>query len=150
MFDIGFFELVLVGIVGLLVLGPERLPHAVRMTSAYLGKIRRTVNSVKEEFEREVNLHEMQQRIKQQMEKAGLEETRQSLDKLKQDVETAAANTKAAFADSAKTGPTPENSMADSLPETEVEAPTVATTEAAAEAIATPSVPANQPNSRKA
>ena len=87
MFDIGFFELVLLGVVGLLVLGPERLPHAVRMTTAYLGKIRRAVSSVREEFEREVNMHEMQQRIKQQMDEAGLDETHKTLLDLKQHVE---------------------------------------------------------------
>jgi sec-independent protein translocase protein TatB len=87
MFDIGFFELVLLGVVGLLVLGPERLPHAIRMGSAYLGKVRRAVTSVKEEFEREVNLQEMQQRIKEQMEKAGLDDARQSLQQLKSDIE---------------------------------------------------------------
>ena len=37
MFDIGFFELVMVAVVALLVLGPERLPHAVRMTGAFVG-----------------------------------------------------------------------------------------------------------------
>ena len=87
MFDIGFFELVLLGVVGLLVLGPERLPHAVRMTTAYLGKIRRAVSSVREEFEREVNMHEMQQRIKQQLDESGLDEAQKSLQALKQQVE---------------------------------------------------------------
>lgn len=93
MFDIGFFELVLIGVVGLLVLGPERLPHAIRMGSAYLGKIRRAVSSVREEFEREVNMQEMQQRIKEQMEEAGLDEARQSLNALKKQVEEPAATT---------------------------------------------------------
>lgn len=88
MFDIGFFELVLLGVVGLLVLGPERLPHAVRMTTAYLGKIRRAVSNVREEFEREVNMHEMQQRIKQQLDESGLDEAQKSLQELKQQVET--------------------------------------------------------------
>ncbi len=87
MFDIGFFELVLLGVVGLLVLGPERLPHAIRMTSAYLGKIRRAVSSVRDEFEREVNIQEMQERIKQQMEESGLDEAQKSLHNLKQQVE---------------------------------------------------------------
>jgi len=92
MFDIGFFELVLIGVVGLLVLGPERLPHAVRMGSAYLGKIRRAVSSVREEFEREVNMQEMQQRIKQQMAESGLDEARQSLQDLKNQVEASGEN----------------------------------------------------------
>lgn len=88
MFDVGFFELVVLGVVGLLVLGPERLPHAIRMGSAYLGKFRRAVTNVREEFEREVNIQEMQQRIKEQLEDSGLEETRKSLAELKQSVET--------------------------------------------------------------
>lgn len=88
MFDVGFFELVVLAIVGLLVLGPERLPHAVRMGSAYMGKIRRAVMTVREEFEREVNVQEMQQRIKEQMEKSGLEDAHKSLTELKQSVES--------------------------------------------------------------
>lgn len=89
MFDIGFFELVVIAVVGLLVLGPERLPHAVRMGAAYLGRFRRAVTDVRDEFEREVNLHEMQQRIKQQAEETGLQETQQSLVDLKNQLEQA-------------------------------------------------------------
>ena len=84
MFDVGFFELVILAIVGLLVLGPERLPHAIRMGSAYLGKFRRAVTTVREEFEREVNMKEMQQRIQEQMEKSGAAEAQKSLEDLKQ------------------------------------------------------------------
>lgn len=79
MFDIGFFELILIGIIGLVVLGPERLPHAIRMTSAWAGKIRRASIAVKDELEREVNAHEMKKRIQEQMEEAGLEDIQKSL-----------------------------------------------------------------------
>ena len=89
MFDIGFFELVLVAIVALLVLGPERLPHAVRMTGAFVGKIRRMMINVREEFEREVNMAEMQQRLKEQMEKSGLDEARKSVEEMRQQVNDA-------------------------------------------------------------
>src|SRR3990167_676825 len=87
MFDIGFFELVMVAVVALLVLGPERLPHAVRMTGAFVGKIRRTVATVRDEFEREVQMAEMQQRIKEQLEKAGLDDARKALEDTKKSVE---------------------------------------------------------------
>lgn len=80
MFDIGFFELVVIGIVALLVLGPERLPHAVRMTGAWVGKIRRATQAVRDEFEREVNAQELQRRLREEMEKTGLSETKQSLE----------------------------------------------------------------------
>ncbi|PCJ41666.1 MAG: twin-arginine translocase subunit TatB [Moraxellaceae bacterium] len=82
MFDIGFFELILIGIIGLVVLGPERLPHAIRMTSAWIGKFRRASLAVKEELENEINTKEMTQRIQEQMNDLGLDEQtlKQSLD----------------------------------------------------------------------
>ena len=84
MFDIGFFELMVIGVIALLVLGPERLPHAVRMTGAWIGKFRRAATSVREELEREVNAYEMQQRIKEQLEQSGVSETRDVLEKTRQ------------------------------------------------------------------
>ncbi len=80
MFDIGFFELMLIGIIGLVVLGPERLPHAIRMTGAWVGKIRRASVAVKDELEREVNAHEMKKRIQEQMEEAGINDIKKSFD----------------------------------------------------------------------
>ena len=62
MFDIGFFELTLIAIVALLVLGPERLPHAARMSGAFLAKIRRTIADLKVEISKEVEIQEMQER----------------------------------------------------------------------------------------
>lgn len=83
MFDIGFFELCIIGVVALLVLGPERLPHAARMTGAWIGKFRRTALSVREELEREVNAYEAEQRIKAHLDKhaedIGLNELNQSI-----------------------------------------------------------------------
>ncbi|HVL01262.1 MAG TPA: Sec-independent protein translocase protein TatB [Dongiaceae bacterium] len=87
MFDIGFFELVLVGIVALVVLGPDKLPHAVRMTGAWMGRMRRLVANVRDEFEREVNLHEMEQRIREQLEKAGIEDARKALEDTRRTLE---------------------------------------------------------------
>lgn len=59
MFDIGFWELVLVGIVALLVLGPERLPGAVRTTALLLRRARNVVATVKADIERELALEEV-------------------------------------------------------------------------------------------
>ena len=61
MFDIGFSELVLVAVVGLLVLGPERLPGAIRTGSLWLGRLRRSFNSIRAEIEREINADEIRQ-----------------------------------------------------------------------------------------
>ncbi len=59
MFDIGFWELVLVGIVALVVLGPERLPGAVRTTVLLVRRARYLVAQVKAEVERELALEEV-------------------------------------------------------------------------------------------
>lgn len=61
MFDIGFAELILVSIIGLLVLGPERLPGAIRTGSLWLGKIRRSFNTIRADIEREINADELKQ-----------------------------------------------------------------------------------------
>ncbi|HHJ39359.1 MAG: hypothetical protein AXA67_05170 [Methylothermaceae bacteria B42] len=59
MFDIGFWELTLVGLISLLVLGPERLPGAVRSTMLWVRKARAMVATVKSEIEQELALDEI-------------------------------------------------------------------------------------------
>lgn len=79
MFDIGFAELLLLGIVGLLVLGPERLPTAVRTVSIYIGKLRRSFNSIRNEIERELHTEEIKREIHNQAVLDSLKETEQQL-----------------------------------------------------------------------
>ena len=69
MFDVGFSELILLGIVALVVLGPEKLPHAARMAGAWLGKIKRTVIDIQAEIEKEVSAAELKQRMNDEIEK---------------------------------------------------------------------------------
>ncbi len=59
MFDIGFWELCLVGVVALIVLGPEKLPRAARTAGLWLAKARRTLATVKEEVNRELELEDL-------------------------------------------------------------------------------------------
>lgn len=68
MFDIGFWELCLVGLVGLLVIGPEKLPKAARVTGFWVGKARGMVATVKSEIKEELQAEEMRQILKQQVE----------------------------------------------------------------------------------
>ena len=55
MFDIGFSELVLVGVVALLVIGPEHLPETVRTATLWLNRIRRGFNEIKQEVQQELH-----------------------------------------------------------------------------------------------
>jgi sec-independent protein translocase protein TatB len=56
MFEVGFSELLLVGIVALLVLGPERLPVAARTLGRGLGQARRAMHGLRAQMEREIAL----------------------------------------------------------------------------------------------
>ena len=66
MFDIGFWELFLILILALLVVGPERLPKAARTAGYWLGKARRYVEGVKEEVASEFDVNELKRMIHNQ------------------------------------------------------------------------------------
>ena len=62
MFDIGFTEIVLVAVIGLLILGPERMPVAVRTIGLWVGKIKRTVSGVQKEIQDELRVDEIRKK----------------------------------------------------------------------------------------
>ncbi|MBT4521937.1 MAG: twin-arginine translocase subunit TatB, partial [Halieaceae bacterium] len=55
MFDIGFQELLIIGVVSLLVIGPERLPAAIRTGVGWLNRIKRSFNDIKREVQQELH-----------------------------------------------------------------------------------------------
>jgi Tat protein translocase TatB subunit len=59
MFDVGFAELVLLFVIGLLVLGPERLPKVAAEIGRWVGRARRTATQLRRQLEREVELNEV-------------------------------------------------------------------------------------------
>ncbi len=59
MFDVGFSELMVIALVALIVIGPERLPRVARTLGALLGRAQRYVNDVKADIQREVDLDEL-------------------------------------------------------------------------------------------
>ena len=61
MFDISFGELMVIGVVALVVIGPEKLPKVARTVGALVGRAQRYVNNVKPDIHREVNLSELKQ-----------------------------------------------------------------------------------------
>ncbi|GIU46841.1 Sec-independent protein translocase protein TatB [Shewanella algidipiscicola] len=88
MFDgIGFMELLLIGILGLVVLGPERLPVAVRSISGWIRAMKRMANSVKDELEQELKIEQLHSDLKK-AESQGLKnlspELQDSIDQLKE------------------------------------------------------------------
>ncbi|MCB1631331.1 MAG: twin-arginine translocase subunit TatB [Pseudomonadales bacterium] len=83
MFEIGFSELLLVAVIGLLVLGPERLPTAIRTASLWIGRIRRQFHEIKTEVEREIGADEIRAQLRNE---AIMDELRQSRDALQSSV----------------------------------------------------------------
>ncbi|BCX89745.1 sec-independent protein translocase protein TatB [Methylomarinovum tepidoasis] len=67
MFDIGFWELTLVGLIALLVLGPERLPGAIRTTAYWVRRARNVAATVRAEVERELALEETKAVLRNQV-----------------------------------------------------------------------------------
>ncbi len=66
MFDVGFSELLLVALVALIVLGPERLPGAARKAGMWIGQLKRSFNNIKNEVEREIGADEIRRQLHNQ------------------------------------------------------------------------------------
>ena len=66
MFDIGFWELAMVALVALLVIGPKDLPRVARKAGLWVGRARRTLTSLKDEIDREFRAQELQEILNKQ------------------------------------------------------------------------------------
>jgi sec-independent protein translocase protein TatB len=129
MFDIGFTELLLVAIVALLVLGPERLPQAMRTLGLWIGRMRRSFNAVRDEIEREVGMDDIRRQLHNE---AVMEELR----RIEQSVKSTATATTGL---TARTAP-PQDAPSDAAPGPV--APTVAPLADAAPGADVPAPPA--------
>ena len=69
MFDIGFWELIVIGVVALIVVGPERFPSMVKKAGQYVGQFRRIAASVKSEIQVEVDKAEQLQGLLEEQKK---------------------------------------------------------------------------------
>lgn len=91
MFDIGFWEIVLISVIGLVVLGPQRLPIAIRSVVKWINSAKKMANSVKNEISRELELDEMNKNMKE-LNKKGLSNLdpnlKASIDEVKSSMES--------------------------------------------------------------
>lgn len=92
MFNIAPTELLLVGIVALLVIGPERLPSTIKTVSLWVGRFRRSFYKVKNEIERELNADEIRRQLHNEAVMDDLESAKSQMSQLAKDTEKSISN----------------------------------------------------------
>ena len=97
MFDIGFWELVLISVVALVVLGPERLPHAIRSVAKFVSAAKSMANSVKDELSQELKIQELQENLRK-AEKMGMKDLSPNLQKTVDELKKSAQDVQRPYA----------------------------------------------------
>jgi sec-independent protein translocase protein TatB len=92
MFDIGLQEIILIGVVALVVLGPEKMPGAVRTLALMIGRLKRSFNALKTEIEKEVGADDIRRQLRNEEIMAKFKHTQaqvqNSISSVKKDVDT--------------------------------------------------------------
>lgn len=92
MFNIGSSELLLIFIVALIVIGPERLPMAVKTAGLWIGRFRRSFYKVKAEIERELNTDEIRRQLHNESVMADIEDAKSQIKGAAKDTEDSVKN----------------------------------------------------------
>ena len=91
MFDIGFWEFALIGVITLIVVGPERMPAIAKTAGHYIGKAKRFVAKIQEDIGDEIEADKLKEHLNLEDKDANIveifEETKESLNKIKRDVD---------------------------------------------------------------
>ncbi len=103
MFDIGFSEILVVGVVALIVIGPERLPKVARTLGHMMGRLQRYVNEVKADINREMELDELR-KLQSQVQSAA-RDIEQSVSRAAHNVESGVRSVEAELNEAAGTAP---------------------------------------------
>jgi len=89
LFDIGFWELAVIGLVALMVIGPERLPAVARTAGLWIGRLRRVAGGFREDLERELRSEDLKRSLVEERD-ALLAPIREVTEELRATVDTAA------------------------------------------------------------
>ena len=79
MFDIAFSELILVAVISLIVMGPNRIPETVRFVGLWVGRIRQAISSAKRELENEVGMEEIREKLHNEEVLRNINETKEDI-----------------------------------------------------------------------
>lgn len=86
MFDFGFAELLVIAVISLLVIGPERLPETVRTVSMWIGRFKRSLRDTRREIEQQLGADEIRRQLHNEEIMRNLEKMRNEMDALKKEV----------------------------------------------------------------
>ena len=86
MFDVSFFELLVIGVVALVVIGPERLPGAIKTCALWIGRMKRILAESRTEFEKHIGADEIRRELHNEQIMASLEKLKSSRAILEQDL----------------------------------------------------------------
>ena len=95
MFDIGFPELIMISVVALLVIGPEKLPETIRTISLWVGRLQRSFTSIRREIENEIGADEIRAQLHNEGIMKDLENAQQTLKDVQSDVNNTIRATRA-------------------------------------------------------
>ena len=117
MFDVGFQEMAVIAVIGLIVIGPDRLPKVARQVGLWVGRIRRYVSQVKADIEREVRAEELRELASKQTEDLykAVEETKGTLEQAKETIEAGASEAGQAITSTQAVGPDEGKTSAEAI-----------------------------------
>ncbi len=124
MLDIGLFELVLIGIVALLVLGPEKMPGAVRTAVLWIGRAKRSFNKVKNEIEQQIDADDIRRQLHNESILADIEKAKKNANQLIEDTQSEIDETRDQVnrsVEDIKKMPTVTNSAEEGIPTAEAD-----------------------------
>ena len=105
MFDIGFTELLLIAVITLIVMGPERMPQMIRSISLWVGRARQTFTAAKREIEREVGMDDIRQQLHNEKIMRDIESSKEQLARVKQSASQAVSGLNKELNTTAATAP---------------------------------------------
>ena len=92
MFDIAFSELILVAVISLIVMGPNRVPETVRSVGLWVGRIRQVISSAKRELENEVGMEEIREKLHNEEVLRNINETKKDINQELKQVQMSSRN----------------------------------------------------------
>ena len=101
MFDIGFPELLMISVVTLLVIGPEKLPETIRTVSLWIGRIQRSFSNLRQEIENEIGADEIRTQLHNESIMQDLEDAKNTMQDVRQEVDNTIRSAESETADTA-------------------------------------------------